>query len=145
MVTSLSRAVTRPQASIAAVAKRWPGPMTSVLAWSMRRSSRRRPCIGGYSPGAGPIREVPDRWRTLQRRRPPCSSRGGNGGRYQTHAAPTPPLSSREPSVQMMSRRLHSLAVARAPALSSTTMWPEKRRLASISYLDHLSTAEGVC
>ena len=39
----------------------------------------------------------------------------------QVLAAPTSPLSRREPLVQMASWRLHSLAVARARALSSTT------------------------
>ena len=47
----------------------------------------------------------------------------------QAQAAPTSPLSRREPSVQMVSRRLHPLAVTRAPALPPTTMPPGKRQL----------------
>ena len=48
----------------------------------------------------------------------------------QTQAAPTFPLSCREPSVQMVSRRLHSLANWKADALSPTMIWPGKRRAA---------------
>ena len=46
----------------------------------------------------------------------------------QVLAAPTSPLSWREPLVQMASRRLHSLAVARARALSSMTTRPVRRQ-----------------
>ena len=49
-------------------------------------------------------------------------------GVLQTHAAPTVPLSCREPSVQIMSGRLHSLAVLSAGSRSSITIRPGKRR-----------------
>ena len=50
-------------------------------------------------------------------------------GDCQTQAAPPFLLSRREPSIQMVSRRLHSLAVVVASALPSTKMLPRKRRL----------------
>ena len=58
-------------------AARGPWHRSSPGRW--RRSSRRRPHTSGRSPDAGPLREVPDRRQTLQRRRPLCSSRGGGG------------------------------------------------------------------
>ena len=107
MVTSLSRVRTRPQTSTAAVEKRWSGPMASVLTRSIRRSSRQRPCKGGRSPGAGPHREVPGKWRKIQHRRPRCSCQDGSDGRAShwvtARRRPLPPR--RYPVASRQSRR----------------------------------------
>ena len=56
-------------------------------------------------------------------------------GGFQTHTAPTPLPSNREPSVQIGSRRCpHSLAVWRAPPLFSTMICPGKSRWALYSW-----------
>ena len=52
----------------------------------------------------------------------------------QAHAAPTLPPSCQEPSVQSVSRRLHSLAAMRAAALSSVIR-PGKRRAVPHSWV----------
>ena len=63
---------------------------------------------------------VPRWWRPPAPAHPP--------GVLQTQTALTLPLSCHEPSVQTVSRSLHSLAVWSAAAHSSTKMRPGKRR-----------------
>ena len=73
----------------------------------------------------------PGRLQRSRRQKPPCWCKGSSGVRssppLRPQASPTLTLSCREPSVQMVSRRLQSLANWKADAFSPTMMWPGKR------------------
>ena len=90
MVTSLSLARMLEQNSMAATAKRWPGPRASSLTRLMAEVEP-TPCTGGRSPVAGQGCGGAGRRRRSLRQKTPCWCQGSSGVR----STPPPLASSR--------------------------------------------------